>query len=97
MMNKIEEKFKILSLNESLIVLKKDDAKNFIEECEKENICILGIDAYYINGKYIQPVLEKSIDFTSYQNRKQTNNNYALVRKHIDEQNEDLSFEITCE
>lgn len=96
-MNKIEKKFEIVSLNKSLIILKKNDAKNFIVECEKENIPILGIDAFSINNDYIQPILDKSIDFTSYQYKKLNTNNYALAKKHIDEQSNDIYFEIVCD
>lgn len=96
-MNIIEIKFKGKSINEHIIILNKLDSLDFVCECEKMNINIIGIDAFYsLDGK-IQPTLEHSIDFSSKHYSLETDSFFIAAREFILSKQEDLYFEIVCD
>ena len=73
----------------------KKTAIQFIRDCKKERIFVLGIDGFYkINKDTIQPSMENSIDFTSklFQGDALKEAMLFLISKE-----ENLLFEIICE
>ena len=47
-------------------VMPLDSAIEYVNECKKQEIEILGIDGFYMHNPGIQPSMENSVDFTSY-------------------------------
>jgi hypothetical protein len=94
-MNKVEEKFIDKALNRSGVILySKFDALEFIKECAKNNVGLLGIDGFFITDKTTQPSLNDSIDFsigTVYQNI------YDKAKEFIEKREDSLYYEIVCE
>lgn len=82
----------------NLLLFSKLNAIEFIEECKKYNIEILGIDGFELYDIYIQPFLEHSIDFTTVQNLEDINNGdrYHKAIEFLKSRNDDLFFEIVC-
>ena len=74
---------------------KYDDAITVIELCSRNNIQVLGIDAFSLSNEHTQPVQEHSIDFTSstYIENNRANDeaahDFIESKKHLD-----LVFEI---
>jgi hypothetical protein len=95
-MNRIENLFKDWILNRGgLNLYSKEDTLKFIDECEKESVCILGIDGFYITEDITQPSLTNSIDFSSFSMKNE--NIYSFVRSFVAERSENLFFEIIYE
>ncbi|MCA9924819.1 MAG: hypothetical protein KC419_08675 [Anaerolineales bacterium] len=73
-----------------MFLLPPDITLDFVHECHKKNVEILGIDAFFIKGDAIQPILEHSIDFSSSYYRQKGENIFedALLflqdRMHLD-------------
>jgi len=64
-MNKVEILFSDKGINRhGLIAYPQVVAIKFIQECKKNNIAILGVDALLIEGNFTQPSMDDSIDFT---------------------------------
>lgn len=91
-MNDVELLFKDRALIKGgLMLFSKNDAVQFIRECHKQKIKILGIDSFRLIGDKIQPSLENSIDFSV------TNEttNYEKAENFIDATSDEFYFEIT--
>jgi len=83
-LNKIEKLFEGKAvLKEGVFLLKWSDAIGFIDECETQEIRILGVDAFFFDEKYIKPSLEHSVDFTSKSYIKKDVSNYDHARRLI--------------
>lgn len=94
-MNKVENLFKDKALvRGSVMLLSKNDAIEFIQQCEKEGIRILGVDGFLLIGDRIQPSLENSRDFTT-----QNAMNKSIFKDAFDfvhSVDGKFFFEITC-
>ena len=96
-MNRIEKLLEDKAINRSGILLfSKENALLFIEACKESKIQILGIDAFYLWGEYIQPSLENSIDFSSSEYMQKEKNIYSEAINFLKEKSENLFFVIVC-
>jgi len=96
-MNGIEKLFKDKAIiRYGIMLFTKNNALSFIEECEKNGILILGIDAFYLFEERIQPSLENSIDFFSSEYIQKTENIYSDAVNFLKDKEEKLFFEIVC-
>jgi hypothetical protein len=95
-MNRIEILFKEKFLQRGgVTLLSKTDTVQFIRECSKDDIRILGIDGFLLVGDKIQPSLENSIDFTaSYAKR---DNIYEQALNFVDPIDAQYYFEVVYE
>jgi hypothetical protein len=93
-LNKIEQLFAAKAIiRPGTFLLKPIDAIEFLTECQKQEINILGVDAFYLVEEKVQPSLMHSVDFTSSRRREMDINVYDEVRKLIEAAN-DMYFEI---
>lgn len=69
----------------------KKNAIDFVIECSKNNIRILGIDGFFLTTEKTQPSLENSIDFSLEVN---IQNVYKKAIAFLENKNEELYFEI---
>jgi hypothetical protein len=91
-MNKIDISFASKALIKGGIYLYlKHDALQYVFACQKEDIPILGIDAFYITQKSTQPSMEHSIDFSTHLIDKST---FAEATKFLEGMPDSLYFEI---
>lgn len=76
-----------------ILLLDYDDTKEIVELCKENNIDVLGIDAFSLHKDTTQPILDKSIDFSSEFCK------YTTPDKYIKQLNDDyckkLFFEVT--
>lgn len=94
-MNKVEFLFSDRAINRGGILLfSKKDALDFIEQCKKLEVVILGIDGFFISESYTQPSLEDSIDYSS---TLSNNDIYEKALEFVNNRNANLYFEIICE
>ena len=94
-MNNIEDKFINKAIYRSGITLySKIDTLEFIKECKRLNIVLLGIDGFKLTESTTQPSLDDSIDFSSIFNSK---NVYERALNFIESRNNDLYFEVVYE
>lgn len=94
-MNEIERLFSSKSIERGgLFLYKKSDAIQFVEECQKRKIIILGIDSFKLLQNNIQPLLEESIDISL---ETFDNKSYAKLSNFLKARPNDLFFEIICE
>ncbi len=92
-MMKIKDRFQNVAVNRNGITLyRKTDALRVIDECERENIVILGIDSFFISDNYTQPSLDNSVDFTSLNICQ--GGLYSKARRFLNSQSNKLHFEI---
>ncbi len=94
-MNKVELAFskKAAIDRGTWFLLRKDDAVDFIVECQKASIEILGIDGFYkIDEVTIQPSMEHSIDYSL----EPTQNVHEKAIKFLKAMPDNLFFEIVC-
>ncbi|HET6256753.1 MAG TPA: hypothetical protein VFE32_21960 [Puia sp.] len=77
-------------------LLKRNDAIEFVNECEKCKVKILGVDGFFLNGDYIQPSIENSIDFTSNSYVEKNASNYDAARQLL-KRIEEMYYEIAIE
>jgi hypothetical protein len=77
----------------------KDVAIEFLVECRKHEIPVLGIDALLISGDTTQPSMENSIDFTlaPFPPFQEIDNVWDLAIDFLKGRNEKYYFEIVCE
>lgn len=95
-LSEIEKKFKEkFTICNGIILLKREDAIDFIDACEDNKVNILGIDGFFLQGKSIQPSLENSVDFTSI--TQSSNDVYDKARKFIMKSLPSLYFEVVHE
>jgi hypothetical protein len=67
-MNAVEKLFESKAIKRGLMLIyTKEDALQFVQECQKQNVGILGIDAFFLfpDTNAIQPSHADSIDFSS--------------------------------
>jgi hypothetical protein len=84
-LNKIEELFAERAIiKNNIFLLASSDAIDFIIECQRQNIKILGVDAFYLVQENIRPIMEKSIDFTSGSYIEKNISNYDVARTIIE-------------
>ena len=94
-MNKVEKIFMDKAVNRSGIILySKKNALEFIKECSKNHIRLLGIDGFFITDKTTQPSLEDSKDFST---GTHSQNVYDEAIEFLKNREDDLYFEIVCE
>ncbi|MFI5137272.1 MAG: hypothetical protein ACHQIM_05545 [Sphingobacteriales bacterium] len=97
-MNKVELSFKEKGIPRvGTYVYPKQVAIDFIDECKKFNIGILGIDALIIHGEFTEPSLENSVDFTATPYReKPPINTWGTAVTFLKERDDLYYFEIIC-
>jgi hypothetical protein len=71
----------------------KQGALQFIENCEKQNIRIFGVDGFFISDEKTQPSLENSIDFSILPSQEGI---YEMAKQLIQRSNDGMYFEIVC-
>jgi len=93
-MNNVERMFLDRSLNKSgIIVYSKKDALDFVAECRRQNIRLLGIDGFFIWDIYMQPSQEDSVSY-SYMDPDTV---YGRAIEFLDSRADGLYFEIVCD
>lgn len=93
-MNSLENKYESKGIKRGgLLLFSKPIAIEFIEDCKKLNIDILGIDGFILSGEKTQPSLANSIDYSGFQEKA---NLYHKAITFLDSQNDNLYFEIIC-
>ena len=96
-LNKIEQQFAQKGIiHGGIFLLEAKDAIDFIDECQKQHIRLLGVDAFYLTKAKIQPSLEHSVDFTASLYHEENLSNYDVARKIIDAA-KDMYFEIVID
>ncbi len=80
------------------VIFSRKDTMDFVSECEKQNVIILGIDGLFKrDGDAIQPSMENSINFESDPLSKDTSiNRYKYALDFLVKQSDELYFEIVC-
>ncbi|WP_129716183.1 hypothetical protein [Pedobacter sp. SYP-B3415] len=96
-LNKIEKLFEKKALNRyGLLLLKDNQAAEFIDECEKQGVNILGIDVFQIIGDNIQPLMDLGIDFTNCEHEYSRSDRYNMGRNKINNR-DNIYYEIVTE
>jgi hypothetical protein len=98
-MNKVEELFAEKGIwGSGSYVYNKEVTIDFIIQCRKFNIRILGIDALLFGEGFTQPSMDNSIDFTASQYEGNNLENVWDIALNFMEKNDDkYYFEIVCE
>jgi hypothetical protein len=87
----LEEEFaSVARISGGVYLLAANDALRFIEECERRDIDILGIDGFRVFGPKTQPLQEHSFDLEG----KLTDNHRISKDFVVARLNNDLWFEI---
>jgi hypothetical protein len=82
------------AINRSGIYLySKDNALQFINECKKQKVAILGIDGFYLDGNTTQPSMENSIDFST---KPFIESIYDEAINFLEFRDDKMYFEIVC-
>ncbi len=93
-MNKVEKLFLSKVINRAGIYLySKEDALNFVEECKKQDMSVLGIDSFYLTESTIQPSMDNSVDFST---RSIGKGIFDEAIQFLKQRDSDLYFEIVC-
>jgi hypothetical protein len=93
-MNKVEKLFLSKAINRAGIYLyAKENALNFVEECKKQDVTVLGIDSFYLTESTIQPSMDNSIDFSTASIGKGI---FDEAIQFLKQRGDDLYFEIVC-
>ena len=93
-MNKVEKLFSNRAiLRGGIYLYSKPDAIKFIKECEKENIMLLGIDAFFLTATTTQPSMDNSVDYSMQPIEKTI---YDLAIEFLEKRDDQLCFEIIC-
>lgn len=97
-MNKVEALFQGKRIPRSgTYVYPKQVAIDFINECRKFNIRILGIDALIIREEFTQPSMDNSIDFTASSYRGGIPKNiWDAAVNFLEKRDDKYYFEIVC-
>lgn len=96
-MNEVELMFEHKAIKRGLsAIYTKEDALQFVRECQKRNFVILGIDAFSLfpDKNAIQPSMEDSIDFSA--SSYKGNDVYNDASELINSREPDMYFEIVC-
>jgi hypothetical protein len=93
-MNKVEKLFLNKAIQRGGVLLfSKKDALEFVAECRRQNVQVLGIDGFYLTEKSTQPSMDNSIDYSS---------NFLSKEWNVDpiqfliQLGDDMYFEIVC-
>ncbi len=79
-------------------LLDKNTAIQFLMDCKKENIQVLGIDGFYkVTENAVQPSMANSIDFSASSYKGDRDSIYEYGIQFIHSRENDLYFEIICE
>jgi hypothetical protein len=93
-MNKVEKAFLGKAINRAGIYLySKRNALDFLEECKKQDVPVLGIDSFYLTESTIQPSMDNSIDFSTRSFEKEI---LDEAIRFLKQRGDDLYFEIVC-
>lgn len=93
-MNKVEKMFLSKAINRGGIYLySKGNALQFVEECKRQDMAVLGIDSFYLTDSTIQPSLDNSIDFSTRSFEKRI---FDEAIQFLKQRGDDLYFEIVC-
>jgi hypothetical protein len=97
-MNIVEINFKGKGiLRNNVYVYQKKVAIDFINECRRYGIDILGIDAFIMKENFHQPSMENSIDFSEMPELKNSHRNiWDLAIAFLNERDNIYYFEIVC-
>ena len=98
-MNEVELLFqdKVVWMH-TIPVFPKHTAIEFIDECRKHAIDILGMDAFILEGDFHSPSMENSIDFTALPHSKNKPSNiWDAAIAFLKEREDIYYFEIVCE
>lgn len=76
-----------------VLLLDYSNTKEIIGLCEKSNIDVLGIDVFSLHESTIQPIMDKSVDFSSEFSKYTTPGKY--LKQLNDDYSKQLFFEIT--
>ncbi|MBS1611817.1 MAG: hypothetical protein JST49_03285 [Bacteroidetes bacterium] len=96
-MNEVELMFEDKAIKRGLMAIyTKQDALQFVLECQKQSVGILGIDAFRLfpDKNAIQPSMEDSIDFSG--SSFKGNDIYSDALALISTRKPDMYFEIVC-
>jgi hypothetical protein len=93
-MNKVEKAFLGKAINRAGIYLySKRNALDFLEECKRQDVPVLGIDSFYLTESTIQPSMDNSIDFSTRSFEKEI---LDEAIRFLKQRGDDLYFEIVC-
>jgi len=97
-MNKAESLFKDKGIPRvGTCLYTKQVAIDFINECKKLNIPILGIDAFVIGDSFTQPSIYNSIDFTATPYLQNVAKDvWHTATNFLKERDDQYYFEIVC-
>lgn len=112
-MNKIELLFKNRGIPQpgGWFIYTKQDAIEFIEECKKQAVLVLGIDGFFrgkdishqsipnlsVTPDSIQPSMEHSVDFSSSDYVSKAGDIYVDAEMFLKNMPDRMYFEIVCE
>ena len=92
--NTVEKLFLSKAINRAGIFLySKRDALEFVEECRKQGVPVLGIDGFFLTGSTTQPSMDNSIDFSTKSLGEAT---FDKAVQFLKQRGDDLHFEIVC-
>lgn len=77
-----------------ILLFSKQDTLDFIEQCRKFKIGILGIDGFFLTATSTQPSMEHSVDYSLLDKEYY---DYDRALKFVAEKDDHLFFEIVCE
>jgi hypothetical protein len=93
-MNKVEQRFLIRAIKRGgIYMFSKSDAIEFVNECKKENIAILGIDAFLLRVNSTQPSMNNSIDYSM---QPYNEDIYRIAIDFLAARDEQFYFDIVC-
>lgn len=84
----------VKSIDNKIMLLSKEDAISFVKACKTNNIALLGIDAFFVRNKAIQPSLENSIDFSSRDYVQKSESVYTDALLFLQDRSDELLFEV---
>jgi hypothetical protein len=85
-------------LRGGVLLLHPNDALDMVQNCRKESVSILGIDAFRISANSTQPVMEDSIDFSREPRPAPSINVWDEAELFLhNRQNKELFFEIVLD
>ena len=85
-------------LRGGVLLLRPNDALDMVQNCRRESVSILGIDAFRISSNSTQPVMEDSVDFSRETRRASFLDVWHEAELFLhNRQNKDLFFEIVLD
>lgn len=93
-MNEVELLFLNKSMEKAGIFLyNKSDSLQFIEECRRRKVTVLGIDGFKISEDGNHPLIEDSIDISLYPFDE---GSYEMLLDFLTKRDDHIFFEIVC-